>query len=159
MDKQALGERIWALRVSLVRLAQSIVPREQDAEDAVSAAIVKAYQRADSLRSEDSLKPWLMKITVRCCYDLLRKKSRERLSADPAVFDQPVFTSQDSLYGLIQDLPPHLRQTVILRYYDNLSVGEIATVLGIARPSASRRLKQGRERLKDMILAEGGLEE
>lgn len=79
--------------MSLVRLAQSIVLREQDAEDAVSAAIVKAYQRADSLR-----------------------------------------------------------------YYDNLTVGEIAAVLGIARPSASRRLRQGRERLRDMILAEGGFE-
>lgn len=48
MEKDALGQALWAQRVNLLRLALSIVRNPQDAEDAVSAAFVKAYQKADT---------------------------------------------------------------------------------------------------------------
>ena len=57
MEKQQLGEQLWQLRVSLLRLAVSIVGNGHDAEDAVSGAMMKAMSHADDLRSPDSLKP------------------------------------------------------------------------------------------------------
>lgn len=135
------------------------MPSAQDAEDAVSAAVVKAYQKADTLRKEERLKPWMMKITVRCCYDQLRKSKREQLSDNLELFDQPVFTTQDELYGLLGELPADLRQPLILRYYENMPVGEIAHVLGLARPAVSMRLKRGRQRLYELLTAEGSAEQ
>ena len=99
MEKQQLGEQLWQLRVSLLRLAVSIVGNGHDAEDAVSSAIMKAMTHADDLRSPDSLKPWVMRITARCCYDLLRRRGREtpvclekRMASSS--FVSPVYTLQ-----------------------------------------------------------------
>ena len=64
MEKDALGQALWAQRVNLLRLALSIVRNPQDAEDAVSAAIVKAYQKADTLQSADKLRPWMMTLSL-----------------------------------------------------------------------------------------------
>lgn len=52
------------------------------------------------------------------------------------------------------NLPVRLREAVILHYYQGLSVTETAQALGITQPSASNRLKRGREKLRHLL--EGG---
>lgn len=73
MDTNTAMARAWDRRVSLMRVAVSIVRRSQDAEDAVSNAILQAGCAAGSLRDERRFDAWLMRILVRCCYDILRR--------------------------------------------------------------------------------------
>lgn len=151
MERERLGREIWAMRVSLLRLAGSILHQPQDAEDAVSAAIVTAYQKAETLRDEGKLRPWLMTITARCCYDQLRRAQRERPVADVPGAQATLFTSGETLYDTLLELPPHLAQVLTLYYYEGFSTAEIAAVLGVGRTAVSMRLARGRRLLKEKL--------
>ena len=82
MEQTTLNEAIWELHVPLLRLAMSILRHPQNAEDAVSQAVVTAYAKLPGLRDPAALKPWLMRITARCCYDQLRRRKREWLTEE-----------------------------------------------------------------------------
>lgn len=139
------------MRVSLLRLAGSIVRTSQDAEDAVSAAMVTAYQKIDTLRRDERLRPWMLTITARCCYDLLRKNRRERPMAQVPEPAATLFTPGETLYETLLELPPHLSQVLTLYYYEGFSTAEIAAVLGMGRTAVSMRLTHGRKLLKDKL--------
>ena len=153
MEKDALGQALWAQRVSLLRLALSIVRNPQDAEDAVSAAIVKAYQKADTLQSADKLRPWMMTITARCCYDLLRRRKRENLSGNEQLVSFPVLLADQpsTVYETLLELPPPLSQVLTLYYYEGFAVQEIAHILHLNRTTVSMRLARGRRQLRELL--------
>lgn len=157
MDKETLGEELWAMRVSLLRVSYGILRNSTDAEDAVSATIVRAYQQWEALRDDSRVKPWVMRIAVRCCYDLLRQRGRERPQGDMATYDRPVFDSfgDDSLYSLLQTLPSETAQVLMLYYYEGFSTAEIADILKLALPTVTMRLSRGRRRLKETTTVEG----
>ena len=90
MSPDELGRRVWELRGPLMRLACAIVRRQQDAEDAVSEAVVRAFESLPALRYDAAVRPWLMKITARCCYDRLRRLRRETPCEDPEPLCAPV---------------------------------------------------------------------
>lgn len=66
----------WPYRAAMLRLAVSILHHPQNAEDAVSQAMLQALRRSHTLRDPSAIKPWLLKITARCAYDLLRREKR-----------------------------------------------------------------------------------
>ena len=136
MNRTELDEAIWALHVPMLRLASSILRHPQNAEDAVSQSVVTAYQKIDSLRNPDAFKPWMMKITARCCYDFLRRGKRELPSADPIK---------------LQQLSAGQARVLTLYYYEGFSTEEIAHILGIPRTTVSMRMSRGRAKLKTMI--------
>lgn len=153
MDKDTLDERIWELRAPLLRVAGGILRHTQNAEDAVSAAIVAAYQKLDTLRNEESLRPWLTKITVRCCYDLLKNSRREQPSMAREEAEEPLFVSDlhDTLYSALESLPTGMARVLLLYYYEGFSTAEIADTLGMSRPAVSMRLTRGRKKLKELL--------
>ena len=153
MTRTELEEVIWSIHVPMLRLAVSILRHPQNAEDAVSQAVISAYQKLDTLRDPAALKPWLMKITARCCYDLLRRRKREVLLAEPVSPDTGVFVEplQDTLFSRLQRLPAAQAQVLLLYYYEGYSTEEIGRILGLPRPAVSMRMTRGRARLKAMI--------
>ena len=153
MEKEALGQALWAQRMSLLRLALSIVRNPQDAEDAVSTAIVKAYQKADMLQNADKLRPWMMTITARCCYDLLRRRKRESLSGNEQLASSPVLLADQpsTVYETLLELPPPLSQVLTLYYYEGFAVQEIAHILHLNRTTVSMRLARGRRQLRELL--------
>ena len=153
MEKDALGQALWAQRVNLLRLALSIVRNPQDAEDAVSAAIVKAYQKADTLQSADKLRPWMMTITARCCYDLLRRRKRESPSGNEQLVSSPVLLADQpsTVYETLLELPPPLSQVLTLYYYVGFAVQEIAHILHLNHTTVSMRLARGRRQLRELL--------
>ncbi|MGV2644059.1 RNA polymerase subunit sigma-70, partial [Clostridium perfringens] len=68
IDKIEFIKLIEENKLPLYRLAKSIVKNEHDTQDAVSEAIVKAYENLERLKSRNSFKSWIMRILVNeCC--------------------------------------------------------------------------------------------
>lgn len=145
-----LYEAIWQYRIPMLRLAVTILHHPQNAEDAVSAAMVHAIRNGGSLRSEAALKSWLLKITARCCFDLLRREKKQQTI--PA---QPAFTlfesADDTLFAQLTRLPAPLAQVLNLYYYENLTTQEIAQTLAISAATVRMRLSRGRKKLRVML--------
>lgn len=158
MTRSELDKQIWNQRTAMYRLAWSILRHPQQAEDAVSAAVLQAYRKAETLRDETRFKPWLMRVTANTCYDLLRKEKRERDYAQSADFSQLFITPREnSLLELIGLLPPDVAQVLVLFYYEGFSTSEIARALGLSGAAVRARLSRGRKRLR-LVLEEGETE-
>ncbi|NCB05903.1 MAG: sigma-70 family RNA polymerase sigma factor [Clostridia bacterium] len=153
MERETLDRLIWDLRLSMLRLAGAILRQPQDIEDAVSSAVVLAYQNLDALRKDECLKPWLLSITARCCYAQLRGKKREQPMEITEAMAQTELLPEwkGTLYEALQDLPPAIAQTLILHYFEGMSTAQIASVLHLSRTGVSMRLIRGRAMMRDWL--------
>lgn len=126
------------------------------AEDAVQETFLKAYRSLASFRGECSEKTWLMKIAMNTCCDL-RRAHRLR-SIDPRRIPEllpqaaePFAPAEEELVTQVIQLPRKLREVVLLYYYQDMTVTEIAVSLGISQSSVSGRLKRARGKLRTLL--------
>ena len=140
-------------QTSLLRMCYLNLHDTGLAEDAVQETFVKAYRALPGFRGECSMKTWLMRIAINTCRDMQRgswlKHISRTVSLDQLAEPSESF-SEDALAVNIEiaRLPVKLRETVLLYYYQNMKIEEIADILGIAVSSASERLKRAKEKLR-----------
>lgn len=156
MTANELSQCIWHQRTAMLRLAMSMLRHPQNAEDAVSSAIVTAYQKAHTLREDASAPKWLMAITANACRDWLRRSRRITLSPDAGNDVSVLFDFDgDAVYPLILRLPSAMAQVITLYYYENYDTAEIARVLRIPSATVRARLSRARKQLRAMLEEEG----
>ena len=155
MEKDELARSIQSNRTSMLRLALSITRRGADAEDAVSAAIVSAFEKRLMLREADKARAWLLTITARKAQDVLRARSRVMPMED--VPDRPVFNESltRTVFGAIHELPPRFSEVLTLYYYEGFESGQIASILHMSRTTVFMRLSRGRKLLRTALNEEG----
>jgi RNA polymerase sigma-70 factor (ECF subfamily) len=120
--------------------------------------MLKAYQSAGTLKNEDKLNAWLMRILVATCYDTLRRRKRETPTDDSAAFDAPVLLgTEGSIWEAIQTLPPPYPKLLVLFYYEGFKAREIAQILGLPLGTVLVQLSRGRSRLKAILLEKEGV--
>ena len=148
--------------------ALKITKKQQDAEDIVQDAYIKAFTSLESLTNEDKFESWFNCIVANKCRDLLKKKKPDLFSKfetddsdiafedtlenqDISLLPESV-TENEALRKLIMDciekLPDEQRVCVVMFYYDELSVKEIAQALKIPEGTVKSRLSKARKTLK-----------
>jgi RNA polymerase sigma-70 factor (ECF subfamily) len=142
------------------RLAWAILGDAQEAEDATQDAFASAWRNRNKLRDADKLEAWLGRILINVCRDRLRQRSRGRtqaleLSSLPCVADQSETTSsRDELGRALACLDPDHRIVVILRFWADMTVEDIALRAGVAEGTVKSRLhhamRQMRAALEDV---------
>ena len=80
MTKENLGRLILESERQMYLTAKTILRNDQDCGDAIQEAIVKAFQKIDTLRQDKYAKTWLMRILINECYSRLRREGT-RISA------------------------------------------------------------------------------
>jgi len=149
LDANTVAQRSWAIRVNLMRVALSVLHHNADAEDAVSTAMLKAYQKASSVSREEKLNAWLMRILVLTCYDILKQRKRETPVDDTRAFEEPIFVGTDgTIWECIQELPASYQKVLVLFYYEGFKAREIAQILSIPLGTVLVNLSRGRNMLK-----------
>ena len=134
---------------SILRLCAMYLRDSSLAEDAAQETFLRAYRAIDRFRGDSSPKTWLTRIAINVCKDMSHKRSRQPLLLEKlpeaALHD---FAADDSVINEVMLLPPKYRAVILLRYYQELDVKDIAKVLGITRSAASVRLNRAREVLR-----------
>lgn len=134
-----------------------IVRDRADAEDIAVETILTAWQRAGELRDEAALRPWLMRIATNKSLSHRRRNARVvRLHVVPdihAADSAPDTVARVALLAGIADLPPQMRAAVVLRYYADLSVEQVAAALGKSPNTIKAQLQVALDRLR-VALAE-----
>lgn len=144
---------------AMYRAARAVLDSGADAEDAVSQAVLQAWQSLDKLRDKLAARPWLVKIAVNCAYAQRRKRGKvvylEDLDREPAVSmgDPP---RCGGLWEAVCALPHERRVVVTLFYYEDMSVEQIAKCLGVPQGTVKSRLSRARKQLKEMLCGEEG---
>jgi RNA polymerase sigma-70 factor (ECF subfamily) len=136
------------------RLATVLLGSELEAQDAVQDAAATAWERFGDLRDRERFDAWFDRILVNGCRDRLRRRSRVRLidldgAAEPASADgSGSVAERDALRGALARLSPDHRLIVVLRYYGDLSLEEIADRTGERIGTVKSRLHYGLEELR-----------
>lgn len=77
MNKEEFAKVIWDNKDCLYRIAKSILKSDKDCEDAVSQAIVNAFEHLESLNKPQHAKTWLVRIVINECYSFSKKQNKE----------------------------------------------------------------------------------
>lgn len=158
-DPLAIERLVNTHQAEVYRLTLSILDDPDDAEDAAQEVFVSALRSLDSFRGDSSLKTWLFNIAINVCRNRIqRARSRGRLrQVLESLFrgDQPHPESEavrheaeSELWQAVRALDDRHRIPIILRYYHDLPVAEIAEALGIPVGTVHSRLNHARERLR-----------
>lgn len=141
------------------RLAYVLTGSMLAAEDLAQDALLAASRRWDEIRHLDSPAGWVRRVVSNKSVSLYRRSvaemsARMRLwSARPEPPDLAPATEE--IWSLVRRLPPRQAQVVALAYVEDLSLEQIAAVLGISAPTVGTHLQRGRQRLAELLEEEG----
>lgn len=152
-DEAAFYEIITAQKRRLYRIAYSYLHNEADALEALQEAVCRAWSKSGSLRDPDLFVPWLIRILIHCCVDEQKRRRRvvpyEKIDRpDPSVM---VSDSKVDLERALEKMKPKYRHVLMLRYYEDMTVAEIARVLDCPEGTVKTRLHQALKQLKRSI--------
>ncbi len=161
-DLAATHHLVLTYQQDVLRLALSILGEPAEAEEAMQDAFVSALSSLHGYRGEASFKTWLFRITINVCRKrLVKRKARERLygtlqsifrikGVGPTQAEDIVIRreARTILWEAVDALSEKHRLPVLLHYGQDLSVTEIAEVLGVPVGTVLSRLHTARDRLR-----------
>jgi RNA polymerase sigma-70 factor (ECF subfamily) len=157
-DREAFALLVRRHNQRLYRACRSVTRDDQDAEDCVQAAWIKAYRHLSSFRGDAAFSTWVTRIAVREAFD--RAKARRPVVAleevtvpDDRDTEQVVFTAElrRLFERRLDELPDGLRSVLLLRDVLELDTAETADCLGIGEEAVRVRLHRARRAFADII--------
>ena len=161
LDADALVEQMFAQQgASLVRLARVFCDDRDAAEDLVQEAFIRLHRSAGSIRDVRRAPAFLRSIVINLARDHNRRglmSLRHQASADPpaspaepderAVHDEEV----DQVLGALRTLSDRQRACLVLHYYEQLSIAEVAETLRISTNSVKTHCRRGLATLESRL--------
>ncbi|WP_024621320.1 RNA polymerase sigma factor [Metaclostridioides mangenotii] len=157
LKRKKVEEFIIENRENFYRVAYSYVRNEQDALDIIQDSIYKALNSVEKLKEIKFIKTWFYRIVVNCSIDYLRRNKKysdfllkEQLEKIESYEDH---TNLD-LKKNLDDLPEKYRIIIVLRFFEDLKIEEIAKILDENVNTVKTRLYQGLKKLRINIESE-----
>ena len=160
---EAMYKRVYYLAFRMTRSAE-------DAEDAVQEAFLSAFRALPNLADPNAFEGWLFQITANKCRNVLSKSGRytqlpededgntmldelpeENEGLIPAS-DLENRAQREIILSIIEALPQQQKECVLLFYYSELTVAQIAQVLECSEGTVKSRLNYARKKLREGIL-------
>ena len=170
-DNDAFSALVARYQNKIYRLAKNITQNNEDAEDVLQEAFLKAYSHLDSFQRNAKFYTWIVRIAVNEALMKLRKRKSDR----SVPLDEPVDTGEETvnreiavwddnpeqrysneeiqhiLDEAVEGLKPDFRAVFALRDIEELSTEETAEALGISVPAVKSRLLRARLALREKL--------
>lgn len=151
--EQELIELVTGNKEKYYRVAFSYVKNREDALDIVHDAIVKAIEKLGSLRKKEYLETWFYRILINESIAHLRKRDRILYFDELATlqnYEEDVVDREENmtLYDVIDKLSPKLKTVIILRYFEDMKIGDIAEITSTNLSTTKARLYKALKLLK-----------
>jgi RNA polymerase sigma-70 factor, ECF subfamily len=170
-DARAFTELVNHYERKIYRLAKNITQNDEDAEDVLQEAFLKAYEHLDSFQGNSKFYTWIVRIAVNEALMKLRKRKSDRT----VPLDEPMDLGEETvareiavwednpeqrysreemqriLDEAVDSLKPDFRTVFVLRDIEELSTEETAEALGISVPAVKSRLLRARLALREKL--------
>ncbi|SDZ16409.1 RNA polymerase sigma-70 factor, ECF subfamily [Evansella caseinilytica] len=162
-DDQAFHEIIKAYHTTVERFARQIGVREEDLQDVTQEVFIKVYRFIDKY-THGKFSTWLYSVTINVAKDFFRKQKREKEKWKKTVAEKPVMHYEDDmhlsedgerLHDALLNLDEKYKIPIVLFYFHDATIKEIADIMRMREATVKTRLKRGKERLK-ACLEKGG---
>lgn len=142
-----------------MRVAYLYVKDWAAAEEIVQDTFLAYYRQQERFEGRSSLKTYLVKITIHKSHDYLRSWKRKmtyilpKKLVTPSIEQKKIHEEQQSeLVEALLQLSIKYREVLILHYYDDYKIREIAELLQVSENTVKTRLVRGREKLKPLLM-------
>lgn len=146
----------------LTILAYSYVKNIEEAKDIVQNVFVTAYLQMERFREESSIKTWLYRITINKCKDYLKSSLFKRIilfgasmerkqtghSAEEHMMDKEFARS---ILQEVMKLKVNYREVILMTYFQDLKIKEIAIILNLPEATVRSRLQRAKKQLTPLL--------
>ena len=159
-DRLAFAQLAAASSDRLFAIALRIVRDFDLASDVLQMALLQIWRDLRSLRDPDRFEAWSYRVIVHVCQAELRRHRRRReasdlLASEAVVPDASIsIAARDELDRAFARLTVHQRAILVLRYYGDQSIPEIAATLGVRPGTVKSRLHYAREAMRAAVEAD-----
>ncbi|MGD8499123.1 MAG: sigma-70 family RNA polymerase sigma factor [Phycisphaerales bacterium] len=155
-EKQAFAVLVKRYERPVRAVALDVLGDHHSATDVSQDALLKAYDQLAGLRKPEAFGPWLMKIARRCALDSARRKPKEvRLEAKTAAAiesqDGQLDEDKQRLLAAVIRLPKAEKQVVMLRYFGENSVKDVAKIVDRSVGTVTKQLSRAHKRLRNLL--------
>jgi RNA polymerase sigma-70 factor (ECF subfamily) len=143
----------WLFRSSYPRIRRavaSIVRNPEIAEDVTQEAFFKLLQNWRTVSAFDQPDAWVRRVAIRLAVRYVTRESG-RAAVEATARTLPAPESDIDLSNAVAVLPPMQRAAVVLHYFDDLAIAEIARILIVSESTVKQHLFRARHRLADLL--------
>jgi RNA polymerase sigma-70 factor (ECF subfamily) len=152
-EPQVLAELLSQFGREIQGVAYLILRNRADAEDVLMDTLLVALDRGSSLRDPSAMRPWLLKIATNQA--LSHKRRFRKVTWLQLAPDYPGPTTDTTEHvALVQGLatlPIRSRAAVVLHYYADLPVADVAAAMGTSENTVKSQLRTGLARLRELV--------
>ena len=154
--KEILIDFVKNNQEKLYRVAFSYSRNEEEALDLIQEAITKALKNIDKLKEKEYIKTWFYRILINECLQYIKKNKRiitcELQEIENKIeWNDNITTEGIDIYNNIQKLNEKVRTVIILRFFEDMKIEEIATITKTNVNTVKSRLYKGLKELKNLI--------
>ena len=153
MEQEEAQRLVEAHSQAVYRLAYARTGSRADAEDITQETFLRLVAAAPDFRDEAHCRAWLLRVALNCAADLHRSAWRRRRVPleEAAELTAPQAEMGDSVLEAVLALPEAYRAPIHLFYYEEMSVAEIAQMLGKREGTIRTRLSRARVMLREIL--------
>jgi RNA polymerase sigma-70 factor (ECF subfamily) len=161
-DRSAFDQLVGPLIGPAFRLAFGMLHDRAAAEDAVQEAAVRSWRKLNNLRAGNPLRPWFLAIVANQCRTAMRARWWSVLRfevidrPESAAFEDRIVRGAD-LRAALRKLGTDQREVLVLRYYLDLPLEEVASITGVRVGTVKSRINRGLAALRPHFEPEGAL--
>ena len=158
----ALGTLVRRYQTEALRAAYLVTHDLAQAEDVVSNAFLRVFERAEQFDPHRPFGPWFYRIVVNDAINFVQRRDRtttlehtgrNRISVDPIDPEATAVLNEErkAVRDALAQLTPSQRGAVVMRYFLDLSESEMVERTGRTRGTVKRHLHDARARLKQLL--------
>lgn len=152
-DSKALDELLERYYPKILKYCLWHLSSKEEAEDATQEVMIKVVRHIRRSTRSFHFKPYIYQIAKNTCIDIYRKKHIDTVPLDTltheAVLTKTACRFKDEeLVSLIRALPDDLREVILLRYGQQMSLQEISEATGVPLRTAQSRLRRAVNRIR-----------
>ncbi len=163
LESMVFAHQQQVARIARRLLGTSAGVSDAGVEDVVQEVFLAALVNIGRFRGDSSLSTWLTAVTVNKCRSQIRRRAiRRRLfpwtarepleaQADRSAGGEETQEVNEEVRRAVYRLPQKYREPVVLRYFESMSIEEIAQALGLAANTVEVRLSRARKKLKESL--------
>jgi RNA polymerase sigma-70 factor (ECF subfamily) len=161
-DRIAFDQLVGPLIDQAFRLAFGMLHDREAAEDAVQEASVRSWRKLGNLRPGTPMRPWFLAIVANQCRTTLRGRWWSVIRLD-APLGTPTTSFEDGIVrghdvrAALRRLPTDQREVLVLHYYLDLPLQEVAAIAGVPVGTVKSRMNRGISAMRPFFRAEGAL--
>lgn len=150
ISNDEFNEKYYLYKETIYGIAYTYMKNVNDSDDIVQDVFMKYLNSNEKFNTLDNEKFWLIRVTINTCKSFLKKSWKQKVELDESKIDIVSKKEENSyLFDIVYSLPHKYKEIIVLKYYEDFSINEIAKILNISISAVKKRLERARNMIKE----------